>query len=112
MACFASVVDAVESAITIQKSFASYNTDYPEEPLQVRIGLSAGEPVEEHGDLFGSAVNLAARLCAFAEPDRIVVAQVVRDQCRGTHLQFSDAADLSLKGFDRPIRAYEVTWRD
>ena len=67
MACFASVSDAVGCAVAIQKAFAAYNKENPEAPLYLRIGLSAGEPIEEHGDLFGKAVQLAARLCAHAE---------------------------------------------
>jgi class 3 adenylate cyclase len=57
MASFASVPDAVECAIAIQKAFAAYNQEHPETSLYLRIGLSAGEPIEEHGDLFGQAVN-------------------------------------------------------
>ncbi|HXV47218.1 MAG TPA: nickel-binding protein [Candidatus Binatia bacterium] len=77
MASFASVADAVECAIAIQKAFAAYNQEHPDTPLYVRIGLSAGEPIEDHGDLFGKAVQLAARLCSHAEPGRILVDRVV-----------------------------------
>ena len=75
MASFSSVPDAVECAIAIQKTFAAYNQEHREAPLYVRIGLSAGEPIEEHGDLFGKSVALAARLCAHAEPGRILIDQ-------------------------------------
>jgi class 3 adenylate cyclase len=68
MASFDSVPDAVGCAVAIQKAFAAYNKENPEAPLYLRIGLSAGEPIEEHGDLFGKAVQLAARLCGHAEP--------------------------------------------
>ena len=110
MASFASVPDAVECAIAIQKAFAAYNQDHPETPLYLRIGLSAGEPIEEHGDLFGKAVQLAARLCALAEPARILIDQVVLDQWRGKQLRLSDLGVATLKGFDQPIRLYEVQW--
>lgn len=112
MASFASAPDAVECAIAIQKAFAAYNREYPNAPLYLRIGLSAGEPIEEHGDLFGKAVQLAARLCAHAEPSRILVAQLVVEQCQGATLPFSDLRELTPKGFDRAIPVYEVKWME
>ena len=110
MGSFVSVPDAVECAIAIQKAFAAYNKENPEAPLYLRIGLSAGEPIEEHGDLFGKAVQLAARLCAHAEPGRILVDQVVLDQWQGKELLFSDLGEVTPKGFDHAIRVYEVNW--
>jgi class 3 adenylate cyclase len=110
MASFASVSDAVECAIAIQKAFATYNQEHPETPLYLRIGLSAGEPIEEHGDLFGKAVQLAARLCAHAEPARILIDHVVLDQWSGKQLPFSDLGEVTPKGFDHAIRVYEVEW--
>jgi class 3 adenylate cyclase len=110
MASFASVPDAVGCAIAIQKAFAAYNQEHPETPLYLRIGLSAGEPIEEHGDLFGKAVQLAARLCAHAEPAGILIDQVVLDQWSGKRLPFSDLGEVTPKGFDHAIRVYEVQW--
>jgi class 3 adenylate cyclase len=108
MASFAAVSDAVQCAITIQQAFAAYNKENPETPLYLRIGLSAGEPIEEHGDLFGKAVQLAARLCAHAEPGRILVDQVVLDQWQGKELPLSDLGEVTPKGFDRAVRVYEI----
>jgi class 3 adenylate cyclase len=110
MASFASVRDAVECAIAIQKAFTAYNREHPETPLYLRIGLSAGEPIEEHGDLFGRAVQLAARLCAHAEPGRILMDQVVLDQWSGNQVPFSDLGEVTPKGFDHAVRVYEVQW--
>ena len=110
MASFASVPDAVECAIAIQKAFAAYNQEHAEAPLYLRIGMSAGEPIEEHGDLFGKAVQLAARLCAHAEPSRILIDQVVLDQWSGKQLPFSDLGEVTPKGFDHAVRVYEVQW--
>ena len=111
MASFAGAPDAVECAIAIQRAFAAYNQENPETPLYLRIGLSAGEPIEEHGDLFGKAVQLAARLCARAEPAQILMDKVVREQCSGMELPFSDLGEVNLRGFDRPVKAYEVQWK-
>ena len=110
MASFASVRDAVECSIAIQKAFAAYNQEHAEAPLYLRIGLSAGEPIEEHGDLFGKAVQLAARLCAHAEPAQILIDQVVLDQWSGKQLPFSDLGEVTPKGFAHAVRVYEVQW--
>ena len=110
MASFASVPDAVECAIAIQKAFAAYNQEHAEAPLYLRIGLSAGEPIEEHGDLFGKAVQLAARLCAHAEPAQILIDQVVLDQWSGKQLPFADLGEVTPKGFAYAVRVYEVQW--
>jgi class 3 adenylate cyclase len=110
MASFDSVLDAVECAITIQKAFAAHNQAEPDAAMHVRIGISAGEPIEEHGDLFGKAVQLAARVCAHAEPDRILVARVVRDQYPDKEQSFSDLGEITPKGFDRAVQVYEVQW--
>ena len=110
MASFASVPDAVECAIAIQKAFAAYNQEHAEAPLYLRIGMSAGEPIEEHGDLFGKAVQLAARLCAHAEPAQILIDQVVLDQWSGKQLPFADLDEVTPKGFAYAVRVYEVQW--
>jgi class 3 adenylate cyclase len=110
MASFDCVLDAVECAITIQKAFAAHNQANPDVAMHLRIGISAGEPIEEHGDLFGKAVQLAARICAYAEPGRILVARVVRDQYPDKEQSFSDLGEITPKGLDRAIHAYEVQW--
>lgn len=110
MASFAAVPDAVECAIAIQKAFAAYNQEHAEAPLYLRIGMSAGEPIEEHGDLFGKAVQLAARLCAHAEPAQILIDQVVLDQWSGKQLPFADLGEVTPKGFAYAVRVYEVQW--
>ena len=112
MASFVSIPDAIKCAVPIQKAFAAYNKENPEEPLYLRIGLSAGEPIEEHGDLFGKAVQLAARLCAHAEPARILVDQVVLNQWQGEAPLFSDLGEVTLKGFEHAVRVYEVNWTE
>jgi class 3 adenylate cyclase len=110
MASFTRAADAVACAIAIQRAFSEYNNEHADTPLYLRVGLSAGEPIEEHGDLFGRTVQLAARLCALAEPGRILVDGVVYDQATDRRLPFSDLGEVTPKGFDHPIRLYEVQW--
>jgi class 3 adenylate cyclase len=111
MASFASVSSAVECAIAIQRDFATYNHENPAATMHVRIGLSAGEPVAEDQDLFGAAVQLAARICAHSESDEILAAQVVRDLCLGKRLPFADRGQVTPRGFDQPVGLYQVMWR-
>lgn len=111
MASFDVVSNAVECTIAIQRAFAAYNQEHLDEPLFVRIGLSAGEPIEESGDLYGKAVNLAARLCAHAEPAQILVAEIVRDLCHVETISFVDVGEITPKGFTQPISVYEVPWK-
>jgi class 3 adenylate cyclase len=108
MASFAFTKNAIECAINIQRGFAAYNHENPDAPMHIRIGMSAGEPIEEHGDLFGKAVQLAARICAHAEPGKILVAHVVQEQCKGTSLTFSDLGQVTPKGFVEATQVYEV----
>jgi class 3 adenylate cyclase len=110
MASFVAIPDAVRGAIAIQKAFVAYTAQNPDAPLRLRIGLSAGEPVEEDNDLFGTTVQLAARMCAHAEPGHILATQVVRDQYAGDKSVFADRGEITLKGFDHPVRVYEVRW--
>jgi class 3 adenylate cyclase len=108
MASFVSVPQAVKCSIAIQAAFRDHNQANPQETLYLRIGLSAGEPIEEHGDFFGTAVQLAARLCAIAEPGQILSGQVVRDMCKENGLPFYDMGDITLKGFSERVRVYKI----
>ena len=103
MASFASASRALECAIAIQRTLAQHNVT-AEEPIRVRIGLNAGEPVAEEKDLFGTAVQLAARICAHAEPGEILAPIVVRELAAGKGFLFSDRGDVVLRGFEDPVR--------
>lgn len=110
MASFGSITQAVECAITLQRAFAGRN-DSGAEPLEIRVGLNAGEPIEEDGDLFGWTVIMAARVAARAEAGEILASDVVRGLCSGKGFLFADRGEYVLKGFEEPIRVYEVGWR-
>jgi len=102
---------AIACAVAIQRRFASHNESNPD-PIRVRIGLNAGEPVAEDEDLFGTAVQLAARICAHAEPGQILASNVVQELAAGKGFAFTDRGEATLKGFDEPVRLYEVRWRE
>ena len=110
MASFSSATKALECAITMQRAFAAHNQS-AEEPIRVRIGLNAGEPIAEDEDLFGTAVNVAARICAHAEPGQLLAPIVVRELAAGKPFLFADLGETELRGFEDPVRLYEVRWR-
>ena len=111
MTSFSSATKALDCAISIQKAFAEHN-DSVDEPIKVRVGLNAGEPISEEEDLFGTAVNEAARITATAQGGEILVANVVRELTKGKNFLFSDRGETELRGFEDPVRLYEVSWRE
>ncbi len=139
MASFGSVTRAVECAIALQRAIDERNRGVgaqhtrpaddisrgdqeapaegpPASPraalLHVRVGLNAGEPIEEDGDLFGATVILTSRIAAKAEGGEILVSDTVRGLCSGKGFLFADRGEFVAKGFEEPVRVYEVRWRE
>jgi class 3 adenylate cyclase len=110
MAAFRSVTAAIRTALEVQRRLDESMT-VGSRPLQVRIGIAAGEPVAEGDDLFGAAVQLAARLCQRAEPGTILAAAGVRELAIGKGFIFRKGRRLRLKGFDEAVTAFEVAWQ-
>lgn len=108
MAAFLSAASAIRCSMDVQNQLGRHNRENPHLPLQVRIGLAAGEPVERQNDLFGSTVQLAARLCAQAEPEQILVSNAVAELCLGKGLSFRDLGTVSLKGFEQPVHVQTI----
>jgi adenylate cyclase len=111
MASFSSATRALESSIAMQRAFAAHNQS-AEEPTLVRVGLNAGEPIAEDEDLFGTAVIEAARIAAAAKGGEILASNVVRELAKGKDFLFADRGEVALRGFDEPVRLYEVRWQD
>jgi len=124
MASFTSATKALQCAIAMQRAFAEWNagrggsrTAPAPEPIRVRVGLNAGEPIAEddpdgRSDLFGTAVNLAARICAHAEAGQILVPIVIRELTAGKQFLFADLGETELRGYEDAVRLYEVSWRE
>ena len=108
MASFDEVARALRCAIEIQNGFDARTAAGQRPELRVRVGVAAGEPVDHNDDLFGSAVNLASRLCEAAEVGKILVSQLVRDLGVEGGFDLADAGARSLKGFPDRIRVYEL----
>jgi class 3 adenylate cyclase len=110
MVSFGSSHAAVECARAIQQAFERYNRAGAE-PIHIRIGLDAGDPIEDSRDLFGSTVQRASRICNAANTDQILVSNTVREECQ-SEFRFVDCGSKSLKGFLQPVQVFECGWRD
>jgi class 3 adenylate cyclase len=109
MAAFDDAAAAIECARAIQQAFEAFNLA-SREKLRVRIGVDAGEPIEDSNDLFGSTVQMAARLCQTAEPEGILVSRTVHDLV-AAQFDLSEREPRMLKGFAEPVTPYTVAWR-
>jgi len=110
MASFGSVARAIDCAIAIQRALLAH-AEHAEQPIHVRIGVSAGEPVAEGNDLFGAAVQLAARACDHAAAGAILTSTAVKELCVGKNFTFETRGPYELKGFEDLIPLHEVMWR-
>ena len=110
LAEFSSVVDAVRCAVEVQAGMADRNAAIPANTrIDFRVGVHQGDVVIEDNDIFGDAVNVAARLEGLAEPGGICVSARVRGDAAGKlDLAFEDLGEQALKNIARPVRAYRV----
>jgi class 3 adenylate cyclase len=112
MATFTGATDAVTTGVAIQQAVDRHNrSGVGVVPLEVRIGISAGDVTFEEGDCFGTPVIEAARLCAAAQGGQVLVSEVVRwlAGSTGGH-QFKAVGALELKGLPAPVPTCEVEW--
>ena len=112
MASFNKTTDGVDAAIQMQRQTATYTEQNPNLPLHLKIGISAGEPIAEDNDLFGSTVQMSARIVDKAQADEIFVSEVVRGICAGKAYGFVNRGGFAMKGFDDDPILYEVVWHD
>jgi class 3 adenylate cyclase len=108
LADFPSSVDAVRGALAIQEAIAEHNRAYPDDRrMQVRIGVTLADIMDQDGELFGDGVNIAARLESLAPPSGICVSQTVAEQVAGKlTVTFDDIGPQRVKNIPNPIRAY------
>jgi class 3 adenylate cyclase len=110
MVSFSSASASIRTGVSIQEAFRVHNERMADWPIQIRIGMNAGEPVDEGEDLFGGTVQLASRVCAAAGTGTVYVSNVVRELCLGKDFSFRDIGETPLKGFSQPVRLHEVLW--
>jgi class 3 adenylate cyclase len=109
MATFGGASDAVAAAIAIQQAIARHNRA-GSTPIQVRVGISAGDVVFEDDDCFGTPVIEAARLCAAAQGGQILSSEIVRWMAHAGEEAFTPVGSLELKGLARPLPTVQVDW--
>lgn len=108
MASFDDVAQALSCSLAIQDGFDARTLEEGVRELRVRVGLSAGEPVDHNDDIFGSAVNLASRICDAANGGEILVSDIVHDIGTEKGFSFRSEDERSLKGFSAPTMIYEL----
>ena len=112
MASFPTASTALDCAAAIQRAVFAHGEEHPDSPLAVHVGLNAGEPIAEDQDLFGTSVQLARRICDQAQGGEILASNVVRELAAGKGFLFSDRGDVALRGFEDPMRLFELRWRE
>jgi adenylate cyclase len=110
LAEFASVVDAVQCAVAVQKEITARNDELPENSImQFRIGINLGDVIEEEERIYGDGVNIAARLEALANPGGICISKTTFDQIESKlPYGYEFLGDHTVKNIAKPVGAYRV----
>jgi hypothetical protein len=110
LAEFASVVDSVQAAVSIQKELKTRNAELPaKRKMEFRIGINLGDIIEEGERIYGDGVNIAARLESLAEPGGICISRTAYDQIEDKlPLGYEYLGEKAVKNMPKPIRAYKV----
>ncbi|MBM1175177.1 adenylate/guanylate cyclase domain-containing protein [Microvirga arabica] len=105
---FASVVDAVNAAVEIQRALTARNAGSPlERRIELRVGVNLGDVIIEGSDIYGDGVNLAARLQEVAGPGEVVLSATAHEHAASrVDVQFTDAGEQSLKNIATPVRVF------
>ena len=109
MAEFAVPSAGIEAAIAAQRGIRERFAE-SDVPIRIRIGINAGEPIEEDGDLHGPSVVVAKRLESAAGDSGILVSDVVKQMVTGKDFDFGDRGPVQLKGVEEPVHAWAVRW--
>ena len=110
LAEFASVVDAVQCGVSVQKELQARNADLPENRrMRFRIGINLGDVIEEEDRIYGDGVNIAARLEALADPGGICVSKTAFDHIEAKlPLGYHYLGEQEVKNIPKPVGAYRV----
>ena len=105
---FASVVDAVNAAISIQEAMPGFDPGVPGQAVRLRIGLNLCDVIREGADIYGDGVNVTARLQGICPPGGIVLSSSAFEQVKGkVAREFSDGGLRRLKNIASPVRIYQ-----
>jgi len=110
LAEFASVVDAVQGAVEIQRELAERNEELPEGRKMVfRIGVNLGDVVEEKDRIYGDGVNIAARLESICEGGGVCISGTAFEHVENKlDLEYEDLGNHEVKNIEKPVRVYRV----
>jgi TolB-like protein/class 3 adenylate cyclase len=110
LAEFASVVDAVDCAVEVQRKLAERNQEIPDDrKMHFRIGINLGDVVEEEGRIYGDGVNIAARVESLAEAGGVCISGTAYDQVENKlNVEFEYLGEHTVKNISKPVRVYRV----
>jgi adenylate cyclase len=110
LAEFASVVDAVQCAVEIQRALKAKNAELPEHRrMEFRIGINLGDVMIEGEQIYGDGVNIAARLESLADAGGICISGVVHDQVKNKlALTYEDLGEQTVKNIAEPVRVWRI----
>jgi len=109
LAVFTSARQALRAATELQERFIQVSEADPSLPLEVGIGLDAGEAIPVEGGYRGAALNLAARLCSLAGPGEVLASDAVTHLARKIDgLEYAERGTVQLKGFADPVHVVQV----
>lgn len=111
MATFTSVSGALDASIEMQNQL-HVRADHADIPIHIRVGIDAGEPIEEDADLYGTSIIRTSRITSQAVGGQILVSNIVRDLVAGKHFEFASQGSHELKGIREPVHIYELHWND
>lgn len=110
MAVFPVVADGLSAASDIQREIAEYNRVTMSTHLRIRIGISAGQPIREKDDFFGSVVQLSSRLCNAADTAEILLGGNIAELIPPQQFNLSNKRSVILKGFPDPQIVFTLSW--
>ncbi len=108
---FPSPVTAVRAAVEIQQEALGYTLDNPDAPLELRVGLNAGDAGFEDGEYFGEPVLLLGGICDAAETGHIACSMNIQSKCGGAGFHFIGLGDVMIKGIPQPQQLFDVEWK-
>ena len=108
LATFKKPNDAIDAAVAMQQDFKAFSETMPKRAFAVRIGVHAGEAIHEGGDVFGTPVNLSARILSKANAGQIYTSASVVEYCEPLGTDFDLVGDFELKGFKSAQTLYKV----
>jgi adenylate cyclase len=110
MAVFPRLADGLAGACEIQRQIAEYNDATAGAALAVRVGLASGNPIRRDDDYFGTVVQTAARLCAYAAPGEIALPETMSALPEAAGFTYDAPRPVSLKGFAAALPVRKLLW--